>query len=585
MTEETKRPSLTICVLAKENICALTTMCFMNLTTDKDLTSAVYLQPQLSIGQSSITKARSENVTSWYKTAKSGDLFMFLDSDQTFVSGDILRSLYYIKSADVVCGSYSRKNGTMTVQPKNVVSFYKNREGELWYGSTGFMMFTWDIVHKIISSIGGPIPTSLTSEAYALFLERVVSEPEINRKDLWLSEDYSFCWLVRQNGGKIMGYISPTIGHIIPQDKYVVIPTSTEWPENSIVVYCGKTSEAWSPKNLSSGIGGSELAVIKLTPYWVRKGYSVTVFCHCDKPGTYDGVIYKNWDEFNLLDQFDTLVVWRSTEFLTYADIKAKRCVLDLHDLVVPEQITDRLLSVTDKIFVKSNYHKKLLGEKTPQEKICVIPNGGYVTPRSSESKKTPKKDPNYIIYSSSYDRGLAYMLKWGWPKIKQACPNAYLKIFYGWNGFDASQPKTMETQLYKRIISEMMEQPGVTECGRISQQELLKEKSKANVHWYTGDFQEIDCISVRESASVGCIPVVSEQVEVFREKSYCPIRISGDPRTKEMQEESAQEIIRLLSDREYAEKIRSSLVVSAEETWEKVAEKWLKEITGQNCM
>lgn len=117
------------------------------------------------------------------------------------------------------------------------------------------------------------------------------------------------------------------------------------------------------------------------------------------------------------------------------------------------------------------------------------------------------------------------------------------------------------------------MAQDGVKECGRISQEELLKEKAKANIHLYTGDFQEIDCISVRESACLGAIPVVSKNVEVFAEKPYC-ISIEGDPRSKIMQEKTAEKVIEILKNPELAESLRQGPV---NETWENTALEWLK--------
>jgi len=570
---QVRKPVLTVCILAKTDICCPTIACFMNLINNKELTSLVTLQPMLSTGQSDLPKARSEQVTGWYLTAKSGDLFLFIDSDQTFSGKDVLTSLYHMENNDIVCGAYSRRDGTMTVQPKNIVDFYKERSGELWYGATGFMMFSFDIVDKIAKALEKQVSISNTKKAYQFFFERVVTEPETNRVDLWLSEDYSFCWLARQQQGRVYGYISPSIGHLITQEQFVQIPQSATWPEKSIVYYCGKTSEAWSPKNLDLGIGGSELAVLKLTPFWQKQGYSVTVFCNCDTPGVYNGVVFKHSDEFRFTDTFDILIIWRSTDVLNYIDVHARKCFLDLHDIVISANITQKVLENVTKLCVKSAYHRKLLGEHVRDEKIAVISNGGAY----EIVKELPLRDPNYLIYASSYDRGIPYMLKFGWPKIKKACPDAYLRIYYGWNGFDAVQPKTKDTQLYKKVISDLMEQDGVKECGRIPQKELLMEKAKANIHWYTGDFQEIDCISVRESASVGCIPVVSEAVEVFREKSYCPILIEGEPKLRETQEKASEKIIELLQNQEYTEKLRNSLDVPSEETWERVSEKWLQ--------
>ena len=561
-----EKPTLTVCVLAKNEICALTIGCLINASTNVKICKEYNFCQQFAIGQSDLPKVRSSQLSNWYDTSCPKDLFMFLDADQTFLPSDILTSLKLIKTADVVCGAYAKKTGGMTVQPKSITSFYKNKEGELRYGSTGFMLITYEIAHKLALEME-KIKIGIDSYAFPFFFERIVDEKETNEKNIWLSEDYSFCWLVRNSGGRVYGYISPSIGHIVPIEKYITMPTSKKWSKDSIVYYCHKTSEKWSAKSLGKGIGGSETAVIKLCSYWAKSGYEVTVFCDCDEPGVYDGVVYKHFNQFNVMDEYNILVIWRSLQLLLTNDISAKKKFIDLHDIVKEDELHSSLPSMVDGFFVKSKYHASML-HNVPDEKIIVVPNGG-----AEEYKVNETRDQNYLIYSSSYDRGLIYMLKWGWPRIKKACPEAYLKIFYGWNGFDAVAGNDIAKHRFKVMMQGLMSQDGVEECGRISQTDLAIEKSKASIHYYVGDFQEIDCISVRESAYLGAIPVVSREVHVFKEKEdYC-ILVDGDPCIQETQERGADMIIELLKN---PEKRRNSLRVP-KESWEYVANRWLE--------
>jgi len=565
--------NLTLCVVTKSQIYALTSACVSQITSSHEFPN---VQLCLCIGQSDLPKARSSQLSHWYEKAKQEDVFMFIDADQIFVPKDIQRALELIKTYDVVCGAYPRKDGAMTLEPKNIVQFNRNLGGDLYYGATGMMMISYNIVDKIAKEIGPSVSVSRTDKAYPFFLERIVNEKVLGpTKDLWLSEDYSFCWLVRKTGGVVHGFISPTIGHIISMEKFVDIPKVKTWPSKSIVIYCGETSEKWSPNSLSTGIGGSETAVIHLARFWAQNNYSVTVFCNCDQPDVYDNVNYVSTNRFNPNDSFDIIILWRGIEMADIYDFSARCRILDLHDLILPSQATERIFTHMDKICVKSEYQKSLLNSTS--EKIVVIPNGGAIKEDMSITK-----DPNYIIYSSSYDRGLPYMLKWGWPLIKKACPDAYLNIYYGWNGFDARVSKLndpiniAESNLYKDTVLKLMNQEGVKERGRISNSELIHEKTKANVHYYVGDFQEIDCISVRESACVGAIPVVSGSVEVFNEKPYC-IKISGDPHSRETQEEGAQKIIQLIQN---SKEVRENIILqmqNCKESWKDTAEKWME--------
>jgi hypothetical protein len=565
------KPILTIAIVTKNEIYALTSACILSLSSNIQLNGFVVVVQSFCLGRSDLPKSRSVHLDSWYNQANKNDIFLFIDSDQVFSVQDVLQSLYFLKKYDVVCGGYPRADGRLTLEPKNIDEFYSLQEGEIFYGATGFMMITYTIVDKIAQYLQKPIAISDREKCYAFFFERVIKEEDFyGQEDLWLGEDYSFCWLVRQIGGKIYGYFSSTLGHIITSEKFFSPVHWHTWPDKSIVIYCGGTVEEWSAQNLQTGIGGSETAVIKLASYWQKAGYKVSVFCQCDFIGVHDGVVYHRHEGFRFTDTFDILIIWRKSELLSRAEIKARQCYLDLHDIVNSTQINDQIIENVTKICVKSKFHRNLL-PNVPDEKIVIIPNGG-----AAEFREEIKKDPNYIIYTSSYDRGLAFMLQWGWPVIKEACPNAVMKIFYGWKIFDKIQPKTEDVFLFKKTIVDLMHQDGIEECGRISGQELMRERCKANVHYYVGDFLEIDCISVRESASVGTIPVVSDSIPVFEEKPYC-IRITGDPSKKTTQIAAANKIIELIQESEETEKIRSEMTGWENETWECIAQRWLQ--------
>ena len=71
---------LSICVLAKSELCTLTAGCLMNLGLDKELLSIVNTRYKFVVGCSDLPKTRSEQVSYWYNEAKTGELFMFIDS-------------------------------------------------------------------------------------------------------------------------------------------------------------------------------------------------------------------------------------------------------------------------------------------------------------------------------------------------------------------------------------------------------------------------------------------------------------------------------------------------------------------------
>lgn len=337
------------------------------------------------------------------------------------------------------------------------------------------------------------------------------------------------------------------------------------WPSKSIVYFVGPGVEQfWDGE--SRAIGGSETAVINLTKEWVKLGYKVVVYGvpkedHVDK----DGVEWRQWYKFNPNDTFDILINWRNPDV---TKIKARLKIVDFHDVPSYIYFTKELVDGVDNFYVKSEYQKSLIDNQDARDKCKVISNG--YTPYKVKEDHNNKK----IVYASSYDRGLEFLLKWGWPIVKKDHPDAELHIYYGWDTFDLMTRGNPERQSWKAKMLELMKQEGVYEHGRIDQKELLQIKSQSNINWYPTTFEEIDCISVRESAAVGCIPVTSSYA-VFQDKEYVS-KVEGNPRDKATQEKIAKEVSRLLSGD--SEGLRGKFKeLASKETWKEIASRWFK--------
>lgn len=343
-----------------------------------------------------------------------------------------------------------------------------------------------------------------------------------------------------------------------------------KWPKGSVVYFCGAGFESWTPKNLSQGIGGSETAVIQLSKLWTKAGYKVTVYGNpgADE-GEYDGVEYLNYYRFNQKDQFDNLIIWRNPSMLDM-DWKANKVFLDLHDVPNPMEFTADRLKKVDKIFIKTKYHQTFLPH-VKQDKFVIVPNG---VDRGSFKWSKSKRDPFKLIYASSYDRGLEYMLKYGWPIIREKFPQATLDIYYGWKLFDSFYSDNPERMAWKKRMIELMSQPGVTEKGRVGQSDLIKAKSKAKILYYATTFEEIDCITVRQAAMAGCIPVTTDYA-ALKEKPYCQ-KVKGDPYDRETQEAVARKVVELLGKdtTKLSDEIKQ---LAKKETWDEISKVWVK--------
>jgi UDP-N-acetylglucosamine:LPS N-acetylglucosamine transferase len=73
----------------------------------------------------------------------------------------------------------------------------------------------------------------------------------------------------------------------------------------------------------------------------------------------------------------------------------------------------------------------------------------------------------------------------------------------------------------------------------------------------------------------VGCVPVTTT-CGVFAEKEYC-VKVKGEPKSKETQEEIAYKIVELLQNPQELEKFREKFrELAIKETWDKIAQVWL---------
>lgn len=347
------------------------------------------------------------------------------------------------------------------------------------------------------------------------------------------------------------------------------------WDKGSIVYYTGNRKNGLSPHVLAEGASGTDVAVVNLSREWAKLGRRVTVYSNCgDREGIYEGVEYLNHYKFNPYDRFDSLVIL-AHPYLLSLPTRARHVYWDWHDVLGNEKIYPReKIRRFDHIFSKSNFQRNLLPE-VPDHRFTIVNNGIdqniFLLPKKN-------KNPYKLIYASRYYRGLDLMLEFGWPIIKKHLPEAELYIYHGWVRREL-RPKYDN---WRKKMNALFQQEGVFEKGRVSQATLIAEKATASIHYYACTYPEIDCISIRESAAVGCVPVTTD-FAVFKEKNYC-IRVAGEPKEKETQEAVALKIVALLQNPDYLARIQSDFQAAVRrETWQEVAKVWLRTFEAQD--
>jgi tetratricopeptide (TPR) repeat protein len=135
----------------------------------------------------------------------------------------------------------------------------------------------------------------------------------------------------------------------------------------------GKHFEQWDGNSLAKGIGGSETAVIRLSEEWTKLGYNVTVYGDPEHPCQVNGVKYLPYYWFNSEDDFNVFIQWRSNNMA--GKIKARKFLVDLHDIFDKNYYPEEGMKFIDKVMVKSKFHREL-APNIIDSKIKVVSNG-----------------------------------------------------------------------------------------------------------------------------------------------------------------------------------------------------------------
>jgi glycosyltransferase involved in cell wall biosynthesis len=308
----------------------------------------------------------------------------------------------------------------------------------------------------------------------------------------------------------------PTGAQIVKEiyhDLHKVDMYKTKGDKPVIVIYAGKQAiEPWhGHSDIEDGIGGSEGMCIQISRELVKLDYKVIIYNNCqDKEGKYDGVIYRDADKWDSSQNCDVFISLRRPDVFKKL-IHARLQYLWLHDTGYGE-VPKTMFYAPDRVTALSEAHRDVLidNHDISPEQFWMTRNGLNTVALEYADKNAGKRNPYQLIYASSYDRGLDFVLE-GWEKVKEEVPEAELKIYYGWDTYDALMRgrRSHRMKKYKsKIINTIANLDGVQELGRISQNELYKEFAESSFWYYPTAFYEISCINAMTAQATGCIPV-----------------------------------------------------------------------------
>jgi len=361
----------------------------------------------------------------------------------------------------------------------------------------------------------------------------------------------------------------------------------TESSGKDLVYYCGMTTHIWNPKLFETrGFGGSEEAVYNLAKEWVKKGWNVTVYNACgDEEMTVDGVTYKPFWEWNYKDKQDVTILWRHPRPVDY-EINSTKIFVDLHDVVPSGEFTAPRLEKIDKIFLKTKFHRSLF-PNVPDEKIAIIPNG-----QNLYGVTDVEKDPYLIVNTSSPDRSMDVVPEL-FKRIKEKVPQAKMEWAYGWENFKNYYQEDEEKMAWMDKVNKEMEEAGIVNRGRVTQEEVAKMYARAQVMLYPTEFAEIDCITVKKAQGMGCIPVVTDfgaldesvqyGVKVHSEKTKDnwskPYQFHFEVEDEKQKQELVDGVVKMLTNPDV--NIPKMVDWTKKFDWDKIADSWDNVITN----
>lgn len=356
------------------------------------------------------------------------------------------------------------------------------------------------------------------------------------------------------------------------------------------IPFTGETFEQLS-------IGGSESAGYYMARALAELGHRVTVFTNTEKASRSGDIYYMPLTLFRQYVEFtphDVLIVQRAPELFATQN-SARFSALWCHDLALG-RTADKVRGVAwnyDKVFVLSEFmreqYKTVYG--LPEELLYQTRNGiDLATVESVRASLRNEsalsgapvvdiaRDPFQLVYSARPERGADVLLGEIMPRVLALEPRAHLACSTYYNPVDSLQEYY---QHCTRLASGLGDR--VKFVGNLTKRQLYKLYLQSGVYAYpmpalfAPEFDEVSCISFMEAQACG-LPVVSTRRGALPETlaEGAGVLVDCPVHTLEYYDEFAQQVVRLMHDRDAWQQASAAGEVRAQEQdWLQVAEDW----------
>ena len=337
--------------------------------------------------------------------------------------------------------------------------------------------------------------------------------------------------------------------------------------------------DKWDGETLyKSGIGGSETFSIKYAEWLGKLGYSVVVFCDCVEEKYYNGVLYKNVDEYMEYlanNHVDYCIVNRYFEHLyVLREAGVDNVYFVYHDIASPEQMIPFFPNLKGVLFIsnwaREQFHS--IFENVSRDMTKVISYGidvdKFVMSKISNNKR-------WFIYSSFANRGLLELLKM-FPRIVERYPDAVLNVFCDLENSWLLEHHGGQVEEIKVLLKE--QEKYVVNHGWVNQKMLNSFWSMSGIWFYPCTFAETCCLTSYEAAASRTL-AISNDLGALKENSS--VVIPGDAMSDEWKDRALGKLFELMDDeREFNRVVEANFDwVVQEKSFEKVVGHFTKEI------
>ena len=284
-----------------------------------------------------------------------------------------------------------------------------------------------------------------------------------------------------------------------------------------------KTFDFTNLINSPQGLTGSEIGCFFIAREMAKRGWPTSIYAPLRNSP--NGCI---WDDVsirplgNLKDEiqdFSIAYAWNEPDILRQVPPSILR--IENHQIADFNFCQPGWDQVVDVFTSPSNSHMDWMSTQTPcPEKWRMVPNGW-----DPEMFPSIEKVPGRVIYASSPDRGLHWLLQ-QWPRIRKEVPHATLRIFYNFDSWaegignvryaNPGVPDFKELHFRALYIKEAVRKlanHGVEHYKAVSRIRMAQEFGEAECLGYPCDpvrYTETFCVTALEGCATGAIPVLT---------------------------------------------------------------------------